>query len=66
MNFNENLKSLMYKNKYSIRGLAKKTGISKTALYYYLKGERVPNIYTAIDIAEALGVTLNELCYGKG
>jgi transcriptional regulator with XRE-family HTH domain len=41
--------------------LAEKAGISPTALNYYEKDKREPNVLTIIKIAKALGVTGDEL-----
>lgn len=41
--------------------LANKVGISKSMLSYIETGKRAPNVYIAMDIAEALNITVENL-----
>ena len=58
----QNLQKLIGKSGYSsVEKFAYENGIDKSALSKILRGERLPRIDTAIRIAEALEVTLNDL-----
>jgi transcriptional regulator with XRE-family HTH domain len=41
--------------------LAKKANVTESSISYYESGDRAPTIKTAKKLAEALGITLNEL-----
>ena len=44
--------------------LAKLLGVSQPILSQYETGQRVPNLIVSRKIAEALEVSLDELCFG--
>ena len=56
-NFDQNIKA---KN-ISIKQLSKQCGISLNTLYYYLRGDGLPNVKTAIKIADYFQVSLDQL-----
>jgi len=65
MGFRENLKAELEYNGISVGDLASKTGISKRTLEKYLCSEgSVPLADTACKIAEALGVSVEQLVNG--
>jgi len=44
------------------RALGECCGLSKNQIGRYERGERVPDIYTAIELADIFGVSLDYLC----
>lgn len=46
----------------TLKELAQKTKVTATALSYYENEKRIPKLTTACAIADALGVTINDLC----
>ena len=42
--------------------LAEKAKVTEAALSRYENGKRIPNVATACAIADALGVTIDDLC----
>lgn len=44
----------------SLRELAKKSGISHSALSNIIKGAKIPNIYTISNICNALNISLSD------
>ena len=61
MNFAETLKKIRIEKGYSQQSLAKKAGVSQTAVYSWEKGERKPKLEQLRRIATALDVTIGEL-----
>lgn len=61
MTFSEKLLKLRRDKGLSQNELAKKTGLSQTAIYYWEKGKRQPKFETIIKIAEALDADFLEL-----
>lgn len=61
MSFGENLKRIRTAKRWSQSKLANASGIDKKNISKYENGMRIPSVYTAYDIAKALGVTLEEL-----
>lgn len=61
MNFAETLKKIRNEKGYSQQTLAKKAGVSQTAVYNWEKGERKPKLEQLRRIAAALDVTIGEL-----
>ena len=62
--FSDNLRSIAVKRGLSLLDLARSTNKSYSALKKYVAGDREPSISTAKELAEALGVTLDELASG--
>ena len=60
--FGENMLLLRKSKGFSLKELSEKTKVTPTALSNYEKGSREPTISTACAIADALGVTINDLC----
>ncbi len=60
--FSENLRELRKKRKLSQEKLAEMTDMSTTIISDYENARKKPNIIAAKNIADALGVTLDELC----
>lgn len=58
--FGDTLKRLRAKKGVTQFELARKTGMSETAIAYLERNEREPLFKTAIYIADALGVSVNE------
>lgn len=61
--FGDNLQSLLDERYLTQSELAKLTGITKGAISRYVSGKQMPTIKNAINIAEAFGMTLDELLY---
>lgn len=61
MTFAETLKKIRVDKGYSQQSLAKKAGVSQTAVYNWEKGERKPKLEQLRRIAAALDVTIGEL-----
>lgn len=57
----EKLKLVRTSKNITQSALATKCGISVRTLIRYENGEREPDVYTAIRLAEALGTTVEEL-----
>ena len=51
---------LRVQQNYSIRELSKKAGISPSALFNIIQGNKIPNIYTLDCICSALHVSLSD------
>lgn len=54
--FSENLRELMDEKGYTQRELAEATGLSSSAINYYITGERIPGVKAIINIAYELDV----------
>lgn len=66
MNFRENLRFLMESKDMQIKELSSRTGISENTLKTYLKTDSAePKISKAMQIAQALGVSVEFLATGK-
>ena len=59
--FTERLKELRIEKGFTFEQLAKKTGLSKSALNYWENGERIPNAQAIIVLAKFFGVTADYL-----
>jgi len=57
-NFGDLLRKMMEKNNVSPRELALRTGYSKRAIHFWMKGERTPSIKTADILLKALNEEL--------
>lgn len=63
-NFPNNLANLRIKKQLTQEGLAKRIGISQSAIWQYENGEATPKIEIAIKLAECLGTTVEMLVKG--
>lgn len=62
---NEKLKDLRDYHGISQRELARRIGVGKTTISEIERGDRMPNVLTAIRIARALETTVEEI-WGDG
>lgn len=62
---NEKLKDLRDYHGISQRELARRIGVGKTTISEIERGDRLPNVLTAIRIARALKTTVEEI-WGDG
>lgn len=62
---NEKLKDLRDYHGISQRELARRIGVGKTTISEIERGDRLPNVLTAIRIARALETTVEEI-WGDG
>lgn len=62
---NEKLKDLKDYHGISQRELARRIGVGKTTISEIERGDRLPNVLTAIRIARALETTVEEI-WGDG
>lgn len=62
---NEKLKDLRDYHGISQRELARRIGVGKTTISEIERGDRLPNVLTAIRIARALETTVEEM-WGDG
>ena len=60
----ENIRSLMKESGLNSTELAERTRMSKTTISHYTSGRRIPSEMNAKKLADALGVTVDEL-YGR-
>lgn len=56
-----NLKNILENADMSVRYLSIRTGVSVRSLYRYINRERIPDLLTAIKIAESLDVTVDDI-----
>lgn len=61
MKINERIRMLMEEKHLTQKELAIKSGITEAAMSKYLSGERTPRIDIVVNLANALGVTTDEL-----
>ena len=59
--FSKKLIDKMCERGYSVGDLAEDTGLSKSAISYYINGARVPGVRAIINISRVLGCTVEEL-----
>lgn len=64
MAFADNVKRLREIKEYSQAELAKWTGVTQQTINDYEKGKKLPTIVTAVDLAKALGTTVEKLVEG--
>ena len=60
-NKNNRILDLLTENNMTQKELALKTGITESAISHYIKGDRVPRGVTLIKLAQALGVTTDDI-----
>lgn len=61
METGERIKMLMKEKKLTQKELAKLAGITEASMSKYLSGERTPRIDVIVNLANALGITTDEL-----
>lgn len=61
----ENIKRLREMHGLTQEELASYAKVTREAVYKYEVGKMIPNVETAVDIAEKLGVTCEELVRGS-
>ncbi len=66
MAFSDNVKRLREAKGYSQAELGKILDVSQQTISDYEKGKKQPTIVTGVDLAKALGVTVEELVSGSG
>ena len=62
--FAENLKAIMKDKGFTVSSLSRKTGIGKSSISQYLSGKNIPTDERKGVLAEALGVTVDDLNAG--
>lgn len=65
MAFPDNLKIARERNGYSLEDIASKVHIERQTFWKYEQGISIPNAILVVDIAEALGTTVEKLVKGK-
>lgn len=66
MAFSDNVKALREEKGYSQAELARLANVSQPTVNDYEKGKKIPNIVTGVDLAKALGTTVEKLVKGDG
>lgn len=61
--FKENLLEMMYEKNISRRELARRSGISESAISCYLNEKRIPSVKALINISEVLECSLDDLMF---
>ncbi|MEG0034551.1 MAG: helix-turn-helix transcriptional regulator [Bacilli bacterium] len=61
MKMNERVKMLMSEKGLNQKELASKSGITEASMSKYLSGDRTPRIDILVNVANALGVTTDDL-----
>lgn len=61
----ENLRQFRTEKGFTLEEIAQCADITRQAVSKYEKGKMLPNVETAVEIAEKLGVTCEELVKGK-
>lgn len=64
MAFSENLKKIREENGVSQAELAKKVGVNQSLVARCEQGSRIPNIVLGVELATALGTTVENLVNG--
>ena len=65
MAFSDNAKRLREEKQYTLAELGKLVGVSQQVIGDYEKGKKLPTIVTGVDLAKALGTTVEELVEGN-
>ncbi len=65
MNFSRNLAAVRRSQNITQEAMAEKCGVSRQAVTKWESGSSLPDLYKFSDIAEILGVTLDELLHGN-
>lgn len=61
----DNIKRLMHLNGYTQKQLAMRSGCTESAISKYINNKRVPRLKILINLAIALGVTIDEIAEGR-
>lgn len=64
-NFEQNLERIVKERKLKYTELARITGIDPKTIHDWVKKRRMPNLFNAMLIADALNISLDELVYGE-
>lgn len=59
--FGRNLDRLMMAKGYTMRELAEASGVGRRNIWGYINGRNWPSLYTAIQLASALDVSVDDL-----
>ena len=62
--FGRNLKRALEEREILQKDFAKKIGVQKQMVTYWIKGSHIPKIYDLCKISDALGMTPDELMEG--
>ncbi len=62
MNIGENIKQMRNKKGWTQAELAHKVGIGQTMIGHIERGAKIPSLIVALDLAKALGCTVEEMC----
>lgn len=65
MQIAKNLKQFRKEQKLSLAELAEMAGVTKQSISYFENCDRCPSFEVGMKIAKALGITAEELAYGK-
>lgn len=65
MAFSDNAKRLREEKQYTQAELGKLVGVSQQVIGDYEKGKKLPTIVTGVDLAKALGTTVEKLVEGN-
>ena len=63
--FAENLERIKKERNITDKIIGDSADIASCSICAYRKGNQLPNIYNVCRLAEGLGITLDELVYGK-
>lgn len=61
----ENIKERRIAKRISQEELSGLVGVTRRAICFYEQGDRIPDLYTAVRLADALGTTVDSLVKGK-
>ena len=59
--FGETLSELLQERGISVKKLAEETGIRKSNIYYYMRGERLPSVQSVVALADFFGCSVDFL-----
>lgn len=63
--FEQNLEKIVKERKLKYTELAGVTGLASHTIYDWVKKRRMPNLFNAMLVADALNISLDELVYGE-
>lgn len=64
-NIANNIRTLREKRKMSLEGVARRIGVSKSAVQKWEAGKTYPHILSIIEMCELFGVSLEEIVFGE-